>query len=54
MRTLLLLAVVAATVPLFASEIPVSPPVLVRDARGDRIAAASDGTSALVAWSERR
>jgi len=52
MRRLLSLIVLAASVPLLASETAVSPPVLVPATSADIAAVASDGDDVLVVWSE--
>jgi hypothetical protein len=51
MRRLLCLALFAAG-PLFASEVPVAPPVLKQASSGGRFAGATDGAGVLVVWSD--
>src|SRR5207244_5168710 len=52
MRRVLCLALLAASAPLFAAEIPVAPPALVPVFRARYSAIATDGDDVLVVWSE--
>jgi hypothetical protein len=52
MRAFALGALVATAVPLFAAEIPLSPPLLVPATRVDSPAVATDGNDFLVVWAD--